>query len=583
LTQKGNFFILLQPNTSFLEEHRPSFPTRQEDTEDTVKSKKSNYEMNLNKNAANFVPLSPLSFIERTKDVYPNYTSVIYGHRTYTWLETYNRCLNFASALERYGIGLGDTVSIIAANTPEIVEAHYSVPMTGAILNTINTRLEADTIAYILDHGESKVFIADSQFSPAVKEALGKVKKEILVIDIEDPNANLQESEGERLGKYTYDEFLAKGHSDYQRKQPNDEWQAITLNYTSGTTGRPKGVVYHHRGSYLMSMGSVIAWNMPNHLKYLFTVPMFHCNGWGYPWTIAALAGTIVCCRYVVAKDIYDLIANHKITHFGGAPIILNLIASAPDNEKRKIDHKVYAMTAGAPPPSAILEKMENLGFEVMHVYGLTETYGHVLQCSWNEDWDELSIGEKAEIKARQGVRYPMMEEINVLDPRTLEPVPRDCETMGEIMIRGNTVMKGYYKNKEETEKSFENGWFHSGDLAVMHPDGYIQIKDRSKDIIISGGENISSVEVENVLAKHQAVSLVAVVAKPDEKWGETPCAFVELNRDFEETTEAELIDFCKENMAGFKRPKKIIFCELPKTSTGKIQKFELRERAKEA
>lgn len=543
--------------------------------------KENNYEINLDKNAANFVPLSPLSFIERTKDVYPNYTSVIYRDRIYTWLETYNRCLRFASALEKHGIGLGDTVSIIAANTPEIFETHYSVPMTGAVLNTINTRVEADTIAYILDHADAKAFIVDTQYSPSAKEALAKINKEILVIDIEDPNANFQEDEGQRLGQYTYDEFLGMGESNYQWRKPNDEWQAIALNYTSGTTGMPKGVVYHHRGSYLMSMGSIIAWNMPNHPKYLFTVPMFHCNGWGYPWTIAALAGTIVCCRYIVAKDIYDLIADHKVTHFGGAPIVLNMISNASDNEKRNIDHKVYAMTAGAPPPSSILEKMERLGFEVMHVYGLTETYGHVLQCAWNRNWDELPIEKKAEIKARQGVRYPMMEKIDVLDPRTLEPVPRDGETMGEIMIRGNTVMKGYYKNKEETEKSFENGWFHSGDLAVVQPDGYIQIKDRSKDIIISGGENISSVEVENVLSKHPAVSLVAVVAKPDEKWGETPCAFVELNRGYENTTEAELIDYCKSKMAGFKRPKTIIFRELPKTSTGKIQKYELRKELK--
>ena len=544
--------------------------------------KESNYDVGLDKNAANFVPLSPLSFIERTKDVYPSYTSVVYNDRTYTWLETYNRCLKFAGALEGHGIGLGDTVSIIAANTPEIFESHYSVPMTGAVLNTINTRLEASTIAYILEHADAKAFIVDTQFSSVVKEALGRLKKDLLVIDIEDPDANLQESEGERLGQYSYAEFLEKGDSGYQWKRPKDEWQAITLNYTSGTTGRPKGVVYHHRGSYLMSMGSVIAWNMPHKLKYLYTVPMFHCNGWGYPWTVAALAGTIVCCRYIVAKDIYDLIADHKITHFGGAPIVLNMIANAPDNEKRKIDHKVYAMTAGAPPPSAILEKIEKLGFEVMHVYGLTEAYGHVVQCAWNEEWDECSIEEKAKIKARQGVRYPMAEEIEVLDLQTVEPVPRDGKTIGEIMIRGNTVMKGYYKNKEETEKSFQNGWFHSGDLAVVHPDGYIQIKDRAKDIIISGGENISSVEVENVLSKHPVVSLAAVVAKPDEKWGETPCAFVELNRGFEKTAEAELIDFCREHMAGFKRPKNIVFCELPKTSTGKIQKFELRNRAKE-
>jgi fatty-acyl-CoA synthase len=547
-----------------------------------VNSKRNSYEMDLDKNATNFVPLSPLSFIERTKDVYPDYASVIYGDRTYTWLETYNRCLKFADALEKHGIGLGDTVSIIAPNTPEIFEAHFAVPMTGAVLNAINTRLEADTIAYILDHGDAKVLIVDTQLSPTVKEALVKFKKEILVIDIEDPQANLQAGEGRRLGKYSYEEFLEQGDIDYQWKRPTDEWQAITLSYTSGTTGRPKGVVYHHRGSYLMSLGSVIAWNMPNHLKYLSAVPLFHCNGWGYPWTMAALAGTFFCCRYVVAKDIYDLIAEHKITHFSGAPIVLNLIANAPDSEKRKIDHKVNVITAGAPPPSSILEKMESLGFEVMHVYGLTETYGHVLQCAWNEQWDDLPIAKKAEIKARQGVIYPMMEKIDVLDPLTLDPVPRDGQTMGEIMIRGNTVMKGYYKNKEATEDAFENGWFHSGDLAVTHPDGYIQIKDRSKDIIISGGENISSVEVENIISKHPAVSLAAVVAKPNEKWGETPCAFIELKRGFEKTTEAELIDFCREHMAGFKRPKNIIFCELPKTSTGKIQKFELRKKAKE-
>ncbi len=545
-------------------------------------SNKNNYEIRKKKNATNFVPLSPLSFIERTKDVYPEYTSVIYGDKSYTWLETYNRCLKFASALEKHGIGLGDTVSILAPNTPEIFEMHHAVPMTGAVLNAINTRLEADTIAYILEHGDAKVFIVDTQFSPTVKQALAKFDKKLLIIDIVDADANLQEGEGERLGKYSYEEFLEQGDTDYQWKKPADEWQAITLNYTSGTTGRPKGVVYHHRGSYLMSMGSVIAWNMPNHPRMLSAVPMFHCNGWGYPWTIAALAGTMVCCRNVVAKEIYDLIADHKITHFSGAPIVLNLIANASDHEKREIDHKINVITAGAPPPSSILEKMEKLGFEVMHVYGLTETYGHVTQCAWNEEWNDLSIEKKAEIKARQGVRYPMMEDIQVLDPKTLEPVPADGATMGEIMIRGNTVMKGYYKNMEATEKSFENGWFHSGDLAVTHPDGYIQIKDRSKDIIISGGENISSVEVENVIAKHPAVSLVAVVAKPHEKWGETPCAFVELNRGYEETTEAEIIDFCRENMAGFKRPKNIIFSELPKTSTGKIQKFDLRKRAKE-
>jgi fatty-acyl-CoA synthase len=408
------------------------------------------------------------------------------------------------------------------------------------------------------------------------------VSKDILVIDIEDPGATLKAGEGERLGKYTFEEFLALGDEDYQWKRPVDEWQAITLNYTSGTTGRPKGVVYHHRGSYLMSMGSVIAWNMPNHLTYLYTVPMFHCNGWGYPWTLAALAGTAVLCRNVIVKDIYALIAEHKVTHFGGAPIVLNMIANAKEEDTVPIDHKVYVMTAGAPPPSSILERMEKLGFEIMHVYGLTETYGHILHCAWNEEWDALGIEEKADLKARQGVRYPMVEEVAVLDLDTLSPVPRDSKTMGEIVIRGNTVMKGYYKNQAETERCFENGWFHSGDLAVVHPDGYIQVKDRLKDIIISGGENISSVEVEGVLTRHPAVSLAAVVARPDEKWGETPCAFVELRPGFEDTSQDELITFCRERMAGFKRPKNIVFCVLPKTSTGKIQKYELRKRARE-
>lgn len=543
-----------------------------------MNSVKNNYEKNLNKNEANFVPLSPLTFLERVKDVFPNRASVIYGDIQYTWLDTYKRCLKLASALEKHTIGLGDTVSVMAANTPEIFEAHYSVPMCGAVLNTINTRVEPETIAYILDHSDAKVFIVDTQFSPVVKEALKMtVNDDLLIIDIVDPKAILKEGEGERLGKYTFDEFMALGDDGYQWKRPADEWQAITLNYTSGTTGRPKGVVYHHRGSYLMTMGSVIAWNMPNFLTYLYTVPMFHCNGWGYPWTLAALSGTAVLCRYVIVKDIYKLIAKHNITHFGGAPIVLNMIANATEEEKQPINHKVYAMTAGAPPPATILEKMESLGFEIMHVYGLTETYGHILHCAWNENWNTLPMEEKAELKARQGVRYPMVEEVTILDPVTLDPVPADGKTMGEIMIRGNTIMKGYYKNTKETEKCFQDGWFHSGDLAVMHPDGYIQVKDRSKDIIISGGENISSVEVENVISKHPAVSLAAVVAKPDEKWGETPCAFVELRPGFENTTEVELIEFCRRKMAGFKRPKSIVFGELPKTATGKIQKYELR------
>ncbi|MDC3022205.1 AMP-binding protein, partial [Pelagibacteraceae bacterium] len=420
-----------------------------------------------------------------------------------------------------------------------------------------------------------------TQFSPTMKKALQIYGKNIPIIDIHDDQAVFKDSEGEKIGEMTYEEFLQTGDDNFNWSLPEDEWQAISLSYTSGTTGKPKGVVYHHRGSYLMSTGSVTAWNMPNKLTFLYTVPMFHCNGWGYPWTAALIHAKIICCRYIVAKDIYNLIDKYKVTHFGGAPIVLSLIANADEKDKKEINHKVYVLTAGAPPTSAILEKMDNLGFEVMHVYGLTETYGHILQCAWNEEWESQSKSEKADIKARQGVRYPNTEEVCVADPETYEKVPMDGETMGEILIRGNVVMKGYYKNKEATETSMKKGWFHSGDLAVVYPDGYIQIKDRSKDIIISGGENISSVEVENVVAKHPAVSLVAVVAKPDEKWGETPCAFVELAPG-KNATEKDIIQFCKENMAGFKRPKHVIFGDLPKTSTGKIQKFELRTKAKE-
>ena len=539
----------------------------------------NNYNTNLEKNNANYVALSPLTFIERIKDVYPNYEALIYGNRKYSWLEVYKRVLKFASSLSKIGVGLGDTVSIMAANTPEIFEAHYSIPMTGAVINTINTRLDSKTVSYILEHSDAKVFIVDRQFKKIVSKSLENLKKKPIIIDIVDKQANLPD-EG-NIGDLEYESFLNKGDDNFIWKKPKDEWQAISLNYTSGTTGQPKGVVYHHRGSYLMSMGSVMAWNMPNKLTYLYTVPMFHCNGWGYPWTLALLHARVIFIRNIIVKDIFELINKHGVTHFGGAPIVLNMIANAPKNEQKSLKNKVYVMTAGAPPPSSILKKMQSLGFDVMHVYGLTETYGHISHCAWNESWDNYNEDKKSEIKSFQGVRYPHTEEVAVLDPKNYKPVPKDGKTMGEIMIRSNTVMKGYYKNSDATKKIMNNGWFHSGDLAVMHENGYIQVKDRSKDIIISGGENISSVEIENTLTKHPSVSLSAVVAKPDSKWGETPCAFVELIKG-KSTSEDELLKFCRQSLAGFKMPKKIVFCELPKTSTGKIQKFELRKKAKE-
>ena len=539
----------------------------------------SNYDKNLDKNNANFVPLTPLSFLERAKDIYPNYEGLIYEDRKYTWSEIFKRCTKFASALEKIGIGTGDTVSVMAFNTPEIFEAHYSVPMCGAVLNTINTRLDAKTVAYILDHSEAKVLIVDRQLHSVIEKALSISKIKPIIIDIQDNFADQKLLK--KIGDKEYENFLSSGDENYNWKIPKDEWQAISLSYTSGTTGNPKGVVYHHRGSYLMSTGSAVAWNMPNRLNFLTVVPMFHCNGWGYPWTIPMLNGKTICLRAIDIKKIFDLIEKHEITHFGGAPIVLNMITGAPESDKKKLHRKVYVLTAGAPPPSIIFKKMKALGFEVMHVYGLTETYGHVTQCAWNDEWNKLDEEKQNEIKARQGVRYPNTEGVTIMDPETMKEVPRDGKTIGEIMIRGNIVMKGYFKDKDATEKAMKGGWFHSGDLAVMHPDGYVKIQDRSKDIIISGGENISSIEIENTLAKHPGVSIAAVVAKPDEKWGEVPCAFIEKVQD-KEVTEKELIDFCRETLAGFKIPKKIEFCELPKTSTGKIQKFELRKKAKE-
>ncbi|MDA7752367.1 long-chain-fatty-acid--CoA ligase [Candidatus Pelagibacter sp.] len=539
----------------------------------------SHYNTNLDKNEANYVPLSPLTFLERTKDIYPNYEALVYESRSYTWGEVYKRCVKFASALDKLGVKTGDTVSIMAFNTPEIFEAHYSIPMVGAVINAINTRLDPNTVSYILQHSDAKVLIVDRQFHDVIEKALKNVKNKITIIDIDDQD--IDTSSFKKIGELEYESFLNTGDENYEWKKPKDEWEAISLGYTSGTTGSPKGVVYHHRGSYLMSTGSATAWNMPNKLNFLCVVPMFHCNGWCYPWTLAMLHARVICLRNIDVKKIFELIDKYEVTHFGGAPIVLNMIVNAPKEDQKVLKRKVNVLTAGAPPPSIIFEKMENLGFEVMHVYGLTETYGHMLQCAWNEDWNSLEKDKKNEIKARQGVRYPNTEDAIVMDPETMKPVPKDGKTMGEIMIRGNIVMKGYYKDKEATDKSMAGGWFHSGDLAVTHPDGYIKIQDRSKDIIISGGENISSIEIENVIAKHPSVSLAAVVAKPDEKWGETPCAFVELIKD-KPTTEKEIIDFCRETLAGFKLPKKVIFCDLPKTSTGKIQKFELRKKVKE-
>lgn len=539
----------------------------------------SHYDKNLDKNNANFVPLTPLSFLERAKDIYPNYEALVYEDRKYTWSEIYKRCIKFASALEKIGITKGDTVSVIACNTPEIFEAHYSVPMTGGVLNTINIRLDAKTVGYILEHSDAKVLIVDRQFHEVVKKALSTIKRKIIIIDINDKYAD--QSKLQKIGDLEYETFLNTGDENYIWRKPKDEWQAISLSYTSGTTGNPKGVVYHHRGSYLMSTGSAVAWNMPNRLNFLCIVPMFHCNGWCYPWTIPMLNGKTICLRNIVVKKIFELIEKHNVTHFGGAPIILNMITGAAESERKKLKNKVYVLTAGAPPPSVIFKKMKNLGFEVIHVYGLTETFGHITQCAWNDEWNDLDEEKQNEIKARQGVRYPNTEGVDVMDPETMKPVPRDGKTMGEIMIKGNIVMKGYFKDKEATDKAMKDGWFHSGDLAVIHPDGYVKIQDRSKDIIITGGENVSSIEIENTLSKHPSVSIAAVVSKPDEKWGEVPCAFIETVKD-KPVTEKELISFCKETLASFKVPKKIEFCELPKTSTGKIQKFELRKKAKE-
>ncbi|WP_424832581.1 acyl-CoA synthetase [Ruegeria sp.] len=533
------------------------------------------YQQHLDKTSANFTPLSPLSYIERTAAVYPDYVSVVYGDRRYSWAETYERCRRLASALTRRGVGVGDTVSIIAANIPEHYEAHFGVPMAGAVLNSINTRLDAPIVAFILNHAEAKVLLVDPEFSGVVKTALEQVDHDVQIIDIIDPSFD----GGERLGDLTYDALLAEGDPEFDWSLPDDEWDAITLNYTSGTTGNPKGVVYHHRGAALNATSNILTWGMPQHSVYLWTLPMFHCNGWCFPWTMAANAGTSVCLRAVRDEPIYDAFRDQGVTHFCGAPIVLNMLANAPDHLK-DFSQQIKVMTAGAPPPAKVIEAMEGMGVEVTHVYGLTETYGPAVVCAWKDEWNDKPADDRAVLKVRQGVKYVALSGLMVADPETMEPVPSDGETMGEIFMQGNIVMKGYLKNPDATDKAFMGGWFASGDLGVMHPDGYIALKDRSKDIIISGGENISSVEVEDILYKHPAVMEAAVVARPHEKWGETPCAFVEL-KPGAEASEADIIAFCRDNMAHFKAPKTVVFGALPKTSTGKIQKFLLRDQAR--
>lgn len=534
------------------------------------------YNAGLDANSANFEALTPLSFVERTAAIYPEYVAVVYNDLRLTWGETYARMKRLGSGLAARGIGKDDTVSVIAANIPEMFEAHFGVPMCGAVLNTVNTRLDAEAIAFILNHAEAKAVLVDPEFSDVVGTAIKMTgRDEMLVVDIEDASFD----GGKRVGTLTYEELLAEGTEEYDFVLPGNEWDAISLNYTSGTTGDPKGVVYHHRGATLNALSNIVTWGMGHHSRYLWTLPMFHCNGWCFPWTIAANAGVCVCLRAVRAEPIYQLIRDEKVTHFCGAPIVLNMLANAPD-ELKDFSHEVKVMTAGASPPAAVIANMENMGIDVTHVYGLTETYGPSVVCAWKGGWDERSADEKAKLKSRQGVKNVVLSGLMVADPDTLEPMPPDGETMGEIFMRGNNVMKGYLKNPSATVKSFKGGWFASGDLGVMHPDGYVELKDRSKDIIISGGENISSVEVEDVLYKHPAVMEAAVVARPDEKWGETPCAFVALKPGKDATAE-EIIAYCRENMARFKAPKTVVFGGLPKTSTGKVQKFVLRDRAR--
>lgn len=538
------------------------------------------FEQGLSRNSANFTPITPLLFLERSAEVYPDRLAIIHGALRQTWSQTYERSRRLASALQKHGIGLGDTVAVILPNTPPMVEAHFGIPMAGAVLNALNTRLDAESIAFMLNHGEAKAVIIDPEFSGVMKKALEMAKaesgREFLVIDVEEKEFDVP---GERLGKLTYEQLLAQGDPLFAWQVPEDEWQAICLNYTSGTTGNPKGVVYHHRGAAINAVSNILDWDINKHPVYLWTLPMFHCNGWCFPWTVAARAGINVCLRRVDAQHIFAAIKEHGVSHYCAAPIVHNLLVNAPDEMKVGVPTGVKGLIAGAAPPASIIEGMEKLGFDLTHVYGLTEVYGPAAVCVKQDEWNDLDIGERARLNARQGVRYHMQQAIAVLNPETMEPVPADGETMGEIMFKGNIAMKGYLKNEKATKEAFEGGWFHSGDLAVMNPDGYVKIKDRSKDIIISGGENISSIEVEDVLYRHPAVISAAVVAMPDPKWGETPCAFLEIKPGVQVTV-ADIVAHCKLHLAGFKVPRAVVFGELPKTSTGKIQKFELRKQA---
>lgn len=536
------------------------------------------YQQHLPKNPANFVALTPLTFLERTASVYPNHTAVIHGGLRRTWAQTGERCKRLASALSRRGIGRGNTVAAMLPNIPQMLEAHFGVPMSGAALNALNTRLDAATIAFMLEHGEASAILVDSEFGGVIREALKQLGQEILVIDVQDPEFQ----GGEAIGDIDYEALLEEGDPHFQYTPPADEWDAISLNYTSGTTGNPKGVVYHHRGAYLNAVGNTMVWDMSGHPVYLWTLPMFHCNGWCLPWTITACAGVHVCLRKVEPETILQLIKAHRVTHLCGAPVVLNGLLNAPEEAKHDLAHDVQIMTAASAPPAQVIAGIEEMGFRLTHVYGLTEVYGPVTVCAWQQEWDGLPPQERARIKARQGVRYQTLEAVMVADPETMVPVPRDGQAMGEIFMRGNTVMKGYLKNPDATDKAFQGGWYRTGDLAVWHADGYVEIKDRIKDVIISGGENISTIEVEDTLYRHPAVLECAVVGQPDERWGERPCAFVTLKAGHHATTAEDIIRFCRENMARFKAPKTVIFEDLPKTSTGKIQKFALRQRARD-